>query len=74
MTSVPARMPAATARAGRRPRLSAVIDATASSDTSPVALSRVLSTPDAERLGQRQRQPGAAASLRDEPVEVDQRR
>ena len=63
MTSVPARMPAATA-ACPASRLSAVIDATASSDTSPVAFIRLLSTPTPSGLVSDSAVPATAASLR----------
>ena len=71
MTSVPARMPAATA-ARPASRLSAVIEATASSDTSPVALCRLLSTPTPSGLVSDSGVPGDGGVVADEPVEVDE--
>ncbi len=59
MTSVAQVCPAASA-AREASRLSAVMVATASGKTSPVALCRLFSTPEAERLGQGQRSPGHA--------------
>jgi hypothetical protein len=63
VTSVPARIPAATA-AWPASRLSAVIEATASSETSPVAFMRLLSTPTPSGLVSDSAVPATAASLR----------
>ena len=71
MTSVPARMPAATA-ARPASRLSAVIEATASSDTSPVAFIRLLSTPTPSGLVSDSGVPGDRGVVADQPVEVDE--
>ena len=70
MTSVPARIPAATA-ARPASRLRAVIDAIASSETSPVFLCRLLSTPTPSGLVSVSGGAGDGGVVADHPVEVD---